>query len=287
MDTTVLSRAKINLVLDVIGKRDDGYHEVDMVMQKIDLYDEVFLKKIDQGIVLETSSKYLPVDSRNIAYQAAQLMRERFNIESGIYIHIEKNIPIAAGLAGGSSNAAATIKGINDIFEIGLTLSEMMKIGKEIGADVPFCFLDGAARAQGVGEILTPVKGLENIWIVLTKPSISISTKDVYTNLRPSDYLEHPDVQGMIDALESGNVYEITEKLGNVLEKVAFRFSTSIEKDKKLMRSFGAKGVLMSGSGPSVYGLFSKKSSARAAYKNFKRINQQTYIIKSYNGVED
>ena len=287
MQTRVLSRAKINLVLDVIGKRDDGYHEVDMVMQKIDLYDEVFLKKIDQGIVLETNAKYLPTDSRNIAYQAAQLMRERYDIQSGIYIYIEKNIPIAAGLAGGSSNAAATIKGINDIFEIGLTQSEMMKIGKEIGADVPFCFLEGAARAQGIGEILTPVKGLEDTWIVLTKPSISISTKDVYTNLKPADYLHHPDVPGMIAALESGNVYEITEKLGNVLENVAFRFSMSIEKDKKLMKSFGAKGALMSGSGPSVYGLFSKKSSARAAYKNFTSINQHTYILKSYNGVED
>ncbi len=287
MQTTVLSRAKINLVLDVVGKRDDGYHEVDMIMQKIDLYDEVFIKKIDQGIILETSSKHLPTDSRNIAYQAAQLMKERYNIESGIYIHIEKNIPIAAGLAGGSSNAAATIKGINDICDIGLTQMEMMKIGKEIGADVPFCFLEGAARAQGIGEILTPVKGLEDIWIVLTKPSISISTKDVYTNLRPADYSKHPDVPGMIEALESGNIYDIAEKLENVLENVAFRFSTSIDKDKKLMKSFGAKGVLMSGSGPSVYGIFSKQSSAKAAYKNFKRINQQTYIIKSFNGVED
>ncbi|MBN2259682.1 MAG: 4-(cytidine 5'-diphospho)-2-C-methyl-D-erythritol kinase [Clostridiales bacterium] len=280
------ARAKINLVLDVKRKMENGYHEVDMIMQKIDLYDEIFMKRIPNGIKIETNCLFLPTDSKNIAYKAAKLMIDQFQLKSGIYIKINKNIPIAAGLAGGSSNAAAVISGMNEIFEIGLSLEEMMKLGAKIGSDVPFCFLSGAARAEGVGDILTPVKGLRNVWVVLTKPNISVSTAEIYQNLIPEDYENHPDVEGMIEALDEENIYKISEKLENVLEHSTFRLYPNVECVKKLMKSFGAKGVLMSGSGPSIFGLFSKEHQAKAAFKNFKKINQQTFLIKTFDEVE-
>ena len=281
------SRAKINLSLDVKGKLENGYHEVDMIMQKIDLYDEIYMKIIPKGIKIESNCIYLPTNSRNIAYKAAELMIDKFKLKSGVYIYIEKNIPIAAGLAGGSTNAATVMRGINEMFKIGLSQSDMMSLGVALGADVAFCFLSGAARARGIGDRLTSVKGLNDVWIVVTKPNLSVSTKEIYKNLIPADYKVHPDIDGMIKALEDENIYMISEKLGNVLENATFRLYPVVEKNKKLMKSFGAKGVLMSGSGPSVFGLFSKLSQAKAAYKNFSRINNQTFLIKSYDKVDE
>jgi|LGOV01.1.fsa_nt_gb 4-diphosphocytidyl-2-C-methyl-D-erythritol kinase len=280
------SRAKINLSLDVKGKMKNGYHEVDMIMQKIDLYDEIYMKIIPKGIKIESNCIYLPTNSRNIAYKAAELMIDKFKLKSGVYIYIEKNIPIAAGLAGGSTNAATVIQGINEMFRIGLSQKDMMRLGADLGADVPFCFMSGAARAEGIGEKLTPIKGLNDIWVVVTKPNLSVSTMEVYNNLVPNDYKIHPDIEGMIKALEDENIYMISEKLGNVLENVTFRLYPIVEKDKKLMKSFGAKGVLMSGSGPSIFGLFTKLDHAKAAYKNFSKLNRQTFLVKSYNGVD-
>ncbi|MCD6436624.1 MAG: 4-(cytidine 5'-diphospho)-2-C-methyl-D-erythritol kinase [Clostridiales bacterium] len=281
------SQAKINLVLDVKRKLENGYHEVDMIMQKIDLYDEVHIKTISNGIKIESDCVYLPTDSRNIAYKAAELMIDKFKLKSGVYIYIKKNIPIAAGLAGGSTNAATVIQGINEIFEIGLSQNDMMSLGSSLGADVPFCFMSGAARAKGIGAELTPVKGLNNGWLVLTKPNLSVSTKDIYMNLLPKDYKNHPDIEGMIKALEDENIYVISEKLSNVLENATFRLYPVVEKSKKTMKSFGAKGALMSGSGPSIFGLFSKLSQAKSAYKNFSRINNQTFLIKLYDEVNE
>ncbi len=284
MHTTIKAYAKVNLVLDVKGKRLDGYHEVDMIMQKIDLCDELTIKKIPEGIRITSTSLHLPNDSRNIVYRAAELMIQKFELKAGVEIHIVKRIPIAAGLAGGSTDAAAAIRGINEVFEIGLSRDKMMALGKQLGADVPFCFMDGAARAEGIGEILTPVKGLKNTWLVLTKPNISVSTQMIYQQLRPEDYVVHPDVDGMIEALKKSNVYLVSEKLGNVLEKPTFRSFPVVAREKQRMKSFGAKGALMSGSGPTVYGLFAKDYQAKAAYKNFLRFNKQTYLVKSYNG---
>lgn len=278
------SRAKINLSLDIKGKMENGYHEVDMIMQKIDLFDEIYMKIIPKGIKIESNCIYLPTDSRNIVYKAAEMMIDKYKLKSGIYIYIEKNIPISAGLAGGSTNAATVIQGINEMFKIGLSQKNMMSLGVGLGADVPFFFMSGAARAEGIGEKLTPVKGLSDIWIVVTKANLSVSTMKVYDSLVPNDYRIHPDIEGMIQALKDENIYMISEKLGNVLENATFRLYPVVEKDKKLMKSFGAKGVLMSGSGPSIFGLFSKSDHAKAAYKNFSKINGQTFLVKTYGG---
>jgi len=280
---SIKSYAKINLVIDILGKRENGYHDVNMVMQKIDLYDDIFIEKIKNGIEIETNLSYLPTDSKNIMYKAAILMKEKFDIKDGLYIKLIKNIPVSAGLGGGSSNAAAVIEVMNGMFKLGLTKSEMMKISEPLGSDVPFCFASGAARAQGLGEIITPIKGLKNVLIVVTKPNISISTKRIYGNLRPSNYNEHPDVEGMIEALQSENVYEISKKLGNVLESVTLKMYPVVGLNKKMMKSYGAIGTLMSGSGPSVYGLFVRKDQAKAAYQNFKKVNKQTYLVRSYD----
>lgn len=285
MRQTLRAYAKVNLALDVVGKRPDGYHEVDMIMQKVGLYDEITVETIDSGIELTTNHGFLPLDERNIAYRAVQLMREAHGIRQGIHVHVEKRIPIAAGLAGGSTDAASVIRGIDRLLALGMTVEEMMILGKKLGADVPFCFLPGAARARGIGERLEPVVGLDDVWMVLTKPNLSVSTQSIYNQLRPEDYAEHPDVEGMIRALEMGNLYEISARLGNVLEKATFRAHPVVAREKQRMIAYGAKGSLMSGSGPTVFGLFNREHRARAAWKNFYRFNRQTYLVKSYSGV--
>jgi 4-diphosphocytidyl-2-C-methyl-D-erythritol kinase len=277
------ARAKVNLILDVIGKRPDSYHDIDMIMHKINLYDDIFVEEIESGIELIAQDSHLPLDSSNIAYKAAKLVIDEYLINKGVRITIHKNIPIAAGLAGGSTDAAAVIDLMNEIFHLEMNLERKMHLGIKLGADVPFCFLNVPARARGIGEELELLKPLKDIHIVLTKPSISVSTKDVYENLLPQDYEKHPDVKGMLQAMESNNIYLIKEKLENVLEKSTFRLYPRVYSIKGLMKSYGAKGVLMSGSGPSVYGLFNDKKKAYSAYINLKKHNVQTYLTNFYS----
>lgn len=283
MFINIRSYAKINLVIDILGKRENGYHDVDMIMQKINLYDDILIEKIKNGIKIETNIPYLPTDSKNIMYKAAILMKEKFDIKDGIHMKLVKNIPVSAGLGGGSSNAAAVIQAMDEMFKLGLTRNEMMKISEPLGSDVPFCFVSGAARAKGFGEIITSIKGLKNVLIVVTKPNISVSTRRIYNNLLPSNYKEHPDVEGMIEALKNENVYEVAGKLGNVLESVTLKMYPIVGLNKKMMKSYGAIGTLMSGSGPSIYGLFVRDDQAKAAYQNLKKINIQTYLVRSYD----
>ena len=283
---SIKARAKVNLVLDIASKRPDGYHEVDMIMHKIDLYDVITVEQIENGIHITSDSGYLPLGESNIAYKAAKLMMDTYNLKTGFSIDIQKNIPVAAGLAGGSTDAAAVVDAIDSLMNLGMTIQEKMDLGVKLGADVPFCFLDKPARARGIGEKLDVLKPVSNIYIVLTKPSISVSTKDVYMNLVPEDYEHHPDVEGMIKAMQKNNIYDISSMMGNVLEKSTFRLYPQVEKLKGLVKSFGSKGTLMSGSGPSVYGLYSDKGKATSAYKNLKKTNPQTYLTTFYQGGE-
>lgn len=279
--------AKINLTLDVTGKRENGYHDVQMVMQQIDLHDLVVLERREQGISLETDADYLPLDDTNIAWKAAEAVMAWTGRKMGIHIRIEKHIPVAAGLAGGSTDAAAVIQGMNILYELGLSQQDMMDIGVGIGADVPFCILGGTALAEGIGEKLRPVELNKPMWMVLSKPGIGVSTKKIYEALNYKSIDNHPKTQAMVSAVESGDVGEICELLGNVLEPVTLSLYPTVGVLKGKMKEFGACGVLMSGSGPSVFGIFKSYEKACTAANRLKRIYKQTYVTKTIIGGQE
>lgn len=276
--------AKINLTLDVTGKRENGYHDVRMVMQQIELHDIVTLKKRDEGIVLESDSAFLPGNAANIAWRAAEAVSDYVNKDLGVAIFIEKNIPVAAGLAGGSTDAAAVIKGLNQLYDLNLTLEQMKEIGVGIGADVPFCIQGGTALAEGIGEVLTPIVNDTPHWLVLCKPSLGVSTKKVYGALDYTLIGEHPKTDQMMDAVENGDMKAMSALLANVLEPVTLSLYPSVGAVGAKLKEFGACGVLMSGSGPSVFGLFKSYDKACAAAKRLKRIYKQTFVTKTIIG---
>ncbi|MDF2556795.1 MAG: 4-(cytidine 5-diphospho)-2-C-methyl-D-erythritol kinase [Bacillales bacterium] len=247
--------AKINLSLDVLYKREDGFHEVEMIMTTVDLADRVYLKTIDNDeIKIISQSRYIPNDNRNLAYQAAELLKRRSNVSLGIEIEIEKNIPVAAGLAGGSSDAAATLRGLNKLWNLGFTLDELAEMGAEIGSDVSFCVYGGTALATGRGEKIEHIQAPPNCWVVLAKPTIGVSTADVYKNLEVNK-LSHPDIKTMVQAIKNQNYKGICNAMGNVLESVTLKKYPEVQHIKTQMEKFGADAVLMSGSGPTVFGL--------------------------------
>lgn len=279
------ARAKINLSLDVLGKRTDGYHEVNMIMQEVDLYDEIILteRKDREGIQILTDCEYIPKNSGNIAYRAANLLMKRYSIPWGLDIYIDKHIPVAAGLAGGSSNAAAVLLGLNQLWQLKLTKQQLMELGITIGADVPFCIMGGAAIAQGIGEKLTAIDGLRNVWMVLSKPSISVSTAEVYGSLDLSKIEKRPDMPKILKAVKERDLYTLSQSMVNVLETVTEQKHPSIRELKRKMIAYQALGSMMSGSGPTVFGVFNKYEKAKAAYTNLKIINRQTYLVKSHS----
>ena len=255
--------AKINLGLDVVRRRPDGYHDVRMIMQMLSLCDEVSVtKKAESGIRLSCNLAELPCDESNIAWRAAAVLTERFRLQEGVQIDIKKNIPLAAGMAGGSTDCAAVLEGMNEVFGLGLSPSELMEIGVKLGADVPFCLMKGCALSEGIGEILTPLPALPEMPILIAKPPAGVSTKYVYEHLKLDRTLVHPDISGMADALKNGDVEGIVSRLGNVLETVTIPEIPEIAQIKEIMCSEGASGALMSGSGPTVFGLFSEKEKA-------------------------
>ncbi len=280
------SRAKINLSLDVLARRLDGYHEVRMIMQEIDLYDRISLmnRQDRPGIRISTNCPYIPKNNANIAYRAADLLRKKFNIPWGLDIHIDKKIPVAAGLAGGSSNAASVLLGLNQLWDLGLTKECLMGLGATIGADIPFCINGGAAIAEGIGEKITNIDGLHNVWLVLSKPCISISTKEVYSSLDLSKIKKRPDTRKLLKAIEERNLYTLSKNMVNVLEAVSEQKYPIIRELKKKMIEFQALGSMMSGSGPTVFGIFKTYESAKAACANLRIINKQTYLVQSYCG---
>ncbi|QXM06788.1 4-(cytidine 5'-diphospho)-2-C-methyl-D-erythritol kinase [Crassaminicella indica] len=279
----VRGRAKINLSLDVLRRREDGYHEVKMIMHQVDLYDEIILKNIEEGIILESDCEYIPTDEGNIAYKAAKLMMEQFGIEKGVHIYINKNIPVAAGLAGGSTDAAAVMIGLNELWGIGAEKEKLMKLGVALGADVPFCILGGAALSEGIGELLTPIEGI-NEWVVLCKPNISVSTASVYKNLDVENIEKHPDTDKMLTALGNKDLQTVVENLCNVLEPVTEKMHPIVREIKIKMMQYHAFGSLMSGSGPTVFGIYKDYSKAKSAYENLSRVYNQVYLVKTYDG---
>ncbi|ARC30383.1 4-(cytidine 5'-diphospho)-2-C-methyl-D-erythritol kinase [Bacillus toyonensis] len=276
----VKAPAKINLSLDVLGKRQDGYHEVKMIMTTIDLADRLELMELaEDRIEILSHNRYVPDDQRNLAYQAAKLLKEKFNVKKGVSITIEKTIPVAAGLAGGSSDAAATLRGLNKLWNLGLTIDELAELGSEIGSDVSFCVYGGTAIATGRGERIEHIKTPPSCWVILAKPHIGVSTADVYGNLK-LNRVTHPNVDKMVDVINAGDYKGICDTVGNVLEDVTFKMHPEVARIKAQMKRFGADAVLMSGSGPTVFGLVHHDSRMHRIYNGLKGFCEQVYAVR-------
>lgn len=276
----VKAYAKINLSLDVLKKREDGYHEVRMIMQTIDLHDTISIKKVrTSGIEVRTNLPYLPADHRNLAYKAALLFKETMHINDGLRLDILKRIPVAAGLGGGSADAAAVLEGLDRLYNSGMSLRDMISLGVRLGADVPFCIMKGTALAEGIGEILTPIKPMPGCFILLIKPDIIVSTKYVYQNLKLEQGIPHPDIDLMIRAINSESLADISACMGNILESVTVKKHPIIQDIKDKLISYGSLTSLMSGSGPSVFGLFDSKEAADNAYKYFRKCNNCSHVF--------
>lgn len=254
--------AKINPVLDVLCRREDGYHELRMIMQTVNIYDTLELLKTESGIRLTCDTGLLPCDDGNIVYRAARLVQETFSLKEGIEIHLSKNIPMAAGMAGGSADAAATLHGMNELFELNLTTEQLCGLGVKLGADVPYCVMGGTMLAEGIGEKLTALPPIPECKLVVAKPDFDVSTKYVYENLHANDLKDHPDVDGMIAAITAGDLKAVALHMENVLETVTVQKYPQIEELKAFMRERGALNALMSGSGPSVFALFTETQVA-------------------------
>lgn len=283
--------AKINLGLDVLRRKEDGYHEVKMIMQTIDLYDQIVIRKIQEDeIKIRTNLYYLPNNENNLAYKAAKLLKDEFNLPGGISIQLKKVIPVAAGMAGGSSDAAAVLFGINKMYNLKLSQQELMERGVTLGADVPYCIMRGTALAEGIGEKLTVLPPMPKCHILIAKPPVNVSTKFVYENLHANDLKpeEHPEVDLQLEALEEGNLEKLVSHMGNVLERVTVPEYPVINEIKQMMIENGALGSMMSGSGPTVFGIFSNYAQAKSAYEKLQKsgLSKQIYLTMPYNRKE-
>ncbi len=282
--------AKINLGLDVLGRRADGYHNVRMVMQSIYLYDNVKIEQKRQpGIELISNLYYLPSDSGNIAYKAAQMLMEEFDLPGGVRITLEKHIPVAAGMAGGSSNAAAVLFGMNKIYGLHLSQQELMERGVKLGADVPYCIMRGTVLAEGIGERLTVLPAMPKCAVLIAKPPISVSTRVVYQGLDAMEIVRHPDIDGLIHALDQGSLEGTAACMGNVLEDVTITRYPVINEIKQEMIAAGALNAMMSGSGPTVFGLFESKMVAREAQERIRKkgLAKQAYVTNVHSARRD
>lgn len=273
--------AKINLSLDVLYKRPDGFHEVEMVMTMVDLADRLEMSELPRDtIIISSQAGYIPLDEKNLAFQAARLIKQRYDVKKGVYIHLEKQIPVSAGLAGGSSDAAATLRGLNRLWQLGLSQTELMSLGKEIGSDVPFCIQGGTALASGRGEICTPIPSPPQCWVVLAKPPIHVSTADVFGKLKVDQIQNRPRTQALIEAMERKDFYGMCAAMGNVLEQVTIPLYPQVQQIKDCMIHLGADGVLMSGSGPTVFGLVSKQTKVKKVYNGLRGFCKDVYAVR-------
>lgn len=277
------SYAKINLTLDVVSRRDNGYHDVEMVMQTVNLYDTVTVEKCSEGIILNVNSPMLPTDERNIAYKAASLFFSECKISGGALISIDKNIPIAAGLAGGSSNAAAVLCSLNILYGTNLPDEELARLGLLLGADVPYCIYGGTCLAEGIGERLTELKGIPPVYVLLVKPEKGVSTAEIYHTIDSSENLLHPDTKGMLEAIEKSDIYIISRYLSNIMENVTSKINPEIKEIKSEMIEAGAIGAVMSGSGPTVFGFFENLNTAKSAAEVFSKKYSEVFITRTYN----
>ena len=282
---------KINLGLDVLRRRDDGSHEIRMIMQTVGIYDRIdLIYKETPGITVETNLYYLPDNENNLVYKAAKLLMDEFHVQKGVHIRLRKYIPVAAGMAGGSSDAAAVLFGVNKMFSLGLTTEQLMDRGVKIGADVPYCVMRGTALSEGIGEILTPLPVPPQCQVLIAKPGISVSTKFVYENLHANELRpeQHPDIDGMMEAIKQKDLYGIADRFGNVLENVTIPAYPVIQEIKDLMLEQGAIGALMSGSGPTVFGLFTNPKAAAKAHEEMRfgagaELAKQVYLTNFCN----
>lgn len=280
------ARAKINLGLDVLGKRQDGYHEVRMVMQTIGIYDRLILTKIPEEEIRITSNlAFLPVNENNLIYKAIKLLKDEYHFPGGVSVDLNKFIPVAAGMAGGSTDAASTMFGVNRLFGLNLSMGKMMELGVRLGADVPYCVMRGTALAEGIGEKLTRITPVPHMWILIAKPQINVSTRLVYEQLDMGGIQKHPDIDGIIRAIEAQDVVRIAQSMGNVLENVTVPLYPVIETIKQDMLSHGAINAMMSGSGPTVFGIFPDEQTTLAcqAFLKKKGDARQVYITENFN----
>ncbi len=282
----VKALAKINLGLDVVRRREDGYHEVRMIMQTIHLYDSLKICKTkEKGVSLHTNLSFLPVDEHNLAYRAAKMLREEFQIEEGVDIELKKRIPVAAGMAGGSTDGAAVLYGMNEIFDLGLSKQGLMERGVKLGADVPYCIMRGTALAEGIGEKLTQLPPMVKCPVLIAKPQISVSTKYVYEHLQLNDASAHPDIDRLITDIKAKDLGQIASHMGNILETVTIPLHPEIEAIKSCMKENGAVNAMMSGSGPTVFGLYENIQDAKNAAEKLREqgIAKQIYVTDIYN----
>lgn len=278
--------AKINLCLDVVRRRDDGYHEVRMIMQTINLFDRLEIKKIkESAIKIHTNLFFLPVNENNLVYKAAKLLIDEFGIQEGVSVGLTKKIPVAAGMAGGSTDAAAMLFGMNRLFGLGLSKKQLMERGVKIGADVPYCIMRGTALAEGIGDKLSPLPAMVKCPVLIAKPQISVSTKFVYQNLKLDDKTVHPDIDRLIEDIRNKDLKAVSDHMGNVLESVTIPNYPVISQIKEQMMDSGAVGSMMSGSGPTVFGLFDDSRTAQLAFGKIKRsgLAKQVYLTSIYN----
>ena len=262
---TLNAYAKINLSLDVVGRLANGYHEVRMIMQTVGIHDTLTFEKTEGEIVLSSDAGELPLGEDNLIYKAAKLVKETYGISGGVKVHLEKRIPVAAGMAGGSTDAAATLKAMNLLYDLRLSEEDLCGLGVKLGADVPYCIMGGTALSEGIGEVLTKLAPMPECVLLVAKPDINVSTKEVYQALDSQSVPWHPDVDGMRQAIEEGWLEGIYSRLGNVLETVTVAKHPIVSEIKQEMLGNGALGSLMSGSGPSVFGIFDDEEKARAA----------------------
>lgn len=281
---TLSAPAKINLSLDVTGELDNGYHTLEMIMQTVSLYDEVRLQKVDNGIGIICDNPLVPVDESNICHKAARAFFRKALEKGGVKIEIKKRIPIGSGLAGGSSNAAAVLKGLNIIYNTGFSTEELAEIGLECGADVPFCLTEGTCLVEGIGEKITKLPSFEGINVIIIAPEFSVSTAWVYQNYRMDDCVKHPDTKRLVEAIRRKSLSELVKGMGNVLESVTVVKHPEIEGIKRDLKSHGSCGSIMSGSGPATFGLFEDEKTAQRAYTALKEKYRRVFLISTIDG---
>ena len=277
----VKAYGKINISLDIVGKREDGYHLLKMIMQNVDLYDSMSFEKCNKGIIISCNKPYIPTDEKNLAYKAAKLFMDTYNINEGVNIYLKKNIPVAAGMAGGSTDAAAVFKALKQLFKVDVDDQELMKLGVKIGADVPFCMIGGTALCEGIGDIITPLVPFKNQILVLVKPNFGVSTKEVYKNLDISKIFKHPDTEGLIKAMEEEKLEDVCNGMKNLLENVTLRKYPVLKRIKEDMVRMGSMGAMMSGSGPTIFAFFDDMLKAQRCYDKFKTQYKEVYITRT------
>jgi 4-diphosphocytidyl-2-C-methyl-D-erythritol kinase len=273
--------AKINISLDVVGKREDGYHLLKMIMQTIDLYDLITIDRCKSGINITTNKSFVPTDERNLAYKAAKLFMNTYNISGGVDIGLRKNIPVAAGLAGGSTDAGAVLKGMRSIYGVNISDEELLELGLKIGADVPFCMVGGTALCEGIGEKITVLKEFKDKIVVVVKPPFGVSTKDVFQNLEINKIHKHPDTDLLIQAMGNNDLRTVSDNMKNILENVTLRKHTILREIKSEMLRMGALGSMMSGSGPTVFAFFDDMLRAQFCYDKFKTKYSEVFITRT------